>query len=86
MENGEKLDVGALHLYAQVIVASGRMSVADVERAGHEGMLTMARNGLGTAYLEVGGVLVAEGSLKKKKGKSAFVVTRVFDEGTEVRV
>jgi len=49
-------------------------------------MLTMARNGLGTAYLEVGGVLVAEGSLKKKKGKSAFVVTRVFDEGTEVRV
>lgn len=82
--NGERTaDVGGLRLDACVIVASGTMSAEGVDRARDSGRIAMKAYESGAAYLEVGGVVVAEGELRKKRGKSAFVVTRAYQEGSE---
>ncbi len=76
-ETGEpKAAVGALGLDACIVIASGSMSAEDVNRARDAGKLAMKAPEKGAAYLEVGGVVVAEGVVRKKHGKSAFVVTR----------
>lgn len=78
-------DVGGLRLDACVVVASGTMSAEDVDRARDSDRLAMRAPEKGAAYLEVGGVVVAEGTLRKKHGKSAFVVTRTYQDSGEVR-
>jgi hypothetical protein len=85
-ETGEpKAAVGGLSLDAYVVIASGSMSADDVDRARDAGKLSMKAPEKGAAYLEVGGVVVAEGALRKKHGKSAFVVTRTYQDSGEVR-
>ena len=88
METIERQDqaeaaIGALSLDAVVVLASSALSAGDVDRARRDGNLRMGAPGNGAVYLEVGGVAVAEGRMKKRHGKSAFVVTRVFSEGLE---
>jgi hypothetical protein len=76
--------IGGLSLEATVVLAGSRMSAGDVERARRDGSLRMDATGDGIAYLEAGGVIVAEGRMKRKHGKSAFVVTRTFSGVPEV--
>ncbi len=78
-------EVGDLRLDACVVVASGTMSAEDADRARDSGWLAMKAPEGGVAYLEVGGVVVAEGRLRKRRGKNAFVVTRTYQESGEVR-
>ncbi len=80
-----KAAVGGLGLDAYVVIASGSMSAEDVDRARDAGKLAMKAPEKGAAYLEVGGVVVAEGVVRKKRGKSAFVVTRTYQDSGEVR-
>jgi hypothetical protein len=85
-ETGEpRAAVGGLGLDACVVIASGSMSAEDVDRARDSGRLAMKAPEKSAAYLEVGGVVVAEGTLRKKHGKSAFVVTRTYQDSGEVR-
>jgi len=76
--------IGGLPLDAIVVLASSTLSAGDVERARRDGNLRIGAPGNGAAYLEVGGVTVAEGRMKKRRGGTAFVVTRMFGEGQEV--
>lgn len=83
-ETGEpKAAIGGLSLEACIVMASGTMSAEDVDRARDAGRLTMKAHERGAAYLEVGGVVVAEGTLRARRGKSAFVVTRTYQESSE---
>ncbi len=61
------------------------MSAEDVDRARDSSKLSMKAPENGAAFLEVGGVVVAEGRLRNRRGKSAFVVTRTYQESSEVR-
>ncbi len=76
--------IGGLELDAYVVIASGAMSAEDLDRAKDQGKLAMKAPEGGVAYLELGGVLVAEGRLQKRHGKSAFVVTRSYQDSSEV--
>ncbi len=76
--------IGGLSLDAYVVIASGAMSAEDLDGARDSGKLAMKAPIAGAAYLEVGGVVVAEGVVQKKRGKSAFVVTRNYQESSEV--
>ncbi len=71
-----------LLLDACVVLASGKMSADRLDRARDTGRLTMKRPL--AACLEVGGVVVAEGRIRKRRGKSVFVVTRAYRDGSEV--
>jgi len=77
--------IGGLSLDASIIVAGSSMSALDVDRARSGGRLRMAAPADQSAYLEVGGVVVAAGLLKRKRGSSVFVVTRMMANGQEVR-
>lgn len=77
--------IGGLSLDANIIVAGSSMSAMDVDRARGGGRLRMAAPADPSAYLEVGGVVVAAGLLKRKRGSSVFVVTRMMADGQEVR-
>lgn len=77
--------IGGLPLDANLIVASSPMSAMDVDRARSGGGLRMAAPADQSAYLEVGGVVVAAGLLRRKRGSSVFVVTRMMAAGQEVR-
>jgi len=77
--------IGGLSLDANIIVAGSSMSALDVDRARSAGRLRMAAPADRSAYLEVGGVVVAAGLLKRKRGRSVFVVTRMMATGQEVR-
>lgn len=79
----QRLAVDALNLEASVIVASGSMSAADADKARGMGLIAMAEPANAKAYLEVGGVKVAEGTLGRKRGKAAFTVTRMFESSKE---
>jgi hypothetical protein len=79
-----RVSIGGLGLDAYVLIASGTMSAEDLDLARDSGRLAMKAPVTGAAYLEVGGVVVAEGRLRTKRGKSAFVVTRSYQESSEV--
>jgi len=70
---------------AVVVLASARLSADDVDRERRSGTLTMSAPAGQAAYLEAGGVILAEGVMQKKHGKSAFVVTRMYQDDSEVR-
>jgi hypothetical protein len=78
--------IGQLSLEANIVVAGSSMSAIDVDRARGAGRLDMAESADQSAYLEVGGVVVAAGLLRKKRGSSVFVVTRMMADGQEVRL
>lgn len=78
-----RVAIGGLGLDAYVVIASGSMSAEGVDRARDSGKLALKAPGKGAAYLEVGGVAVAEGWLRAKRGKSAFVVTRSYQDSSE---
>ena len=84
--NGERVAMGGLGLEARVVLAGSSMSAADVDKARLSGGLSLERPAGGRAYLEVGGVAVAEGKIARRGGKSAFVVTRLLKKGEEVRL
>ncbi len=77
--------IGGLSLDANIIVAGSTMSALDVDRARSGGRLRMEAPADQSAYLEVGGVVVAAGLLKRRRGSSVFVVTRMMANGQEVR-
>jgi len=74
----ERLHAGRLRLDAGVVLASGHMSADKVDAARTTGGLTLQTPAGGTVSLEVGGVTVAEGRMRQRHGKTAFVVTRVY--------
>jgi len=80
----EKAEVGRLPMEAVVVLASSRLSADEVERRRKAGSLTMNAPASQPAYLEAGGVVVAEGVVRKTHGKSAFVVTRTYQESSGV--
>ena len=75
--------VGDLLLNANILLASSTMCADDVDRSRRSGALSMAAPKRGTAYLEIGGVVVAEGRMARKRGKRIFVVTRTYTEYAE---
>ena len=79
----QRVAVDGLNLEASVIVATGSMSAADADKARGVGQIAMAEPANATAYLEVGGVRVAEGTIGRKRGKAAFIVTRMFESSNE---
>jgi hypothetical protein len=79
-----RIAIEGLGLDAYVLIASGAMSAEDLDGARDAGRLTLKAPVTGAAYLEVGGIVVAEGRLRAKRGKSAFVVTRSYQESSEV--
>lgn len=81
----DRVAIGGLSLDANIIVAGSTMSALDVDRARSGGRLRMEAPADRSAYLEVGGVVIAAGLLKRKHGKSVFVVTRMMANGQEVR-
>jgi len=81
----KKADVGRLSMNAVVVLASTKLNADDVDRRRQAGTLTMSAPAGQAAYLEAGGVIVAEGIMRKKHGKSAFVVTRMYQDDSEVR-
>jgi len=83
--DGEKADIGRLLMEAVVVLASSKLSADEVEQRRHSGTLTMNAPAGQPAYLEAGGVVVAEGVVRKQHGKSAFVVTRTYQEASGVR-
>ncbi|OHD27479.1 MAG: hypothetical protein A2Y38_09230 [Spirochaetes bacterium GWB1_59_5] len=81
----KKATVGRLSMEAIVVLASTTLSADDVDRQKRAGTLTLSAPASQAAYLEAGGVIVAEGIMRKKHGKSAFVVTRTYQDANEVR-
>lgn len=79
----QRVQTGALRLDACIVLASTTMSPEDVEKARRSGALLMAAPKRGTAYLEVGGIVVAEGRMARRGGTNAFVVTRTYRENGE---
>ncbi len=79
-----RIAIEGLGLDAYVVIASGSISAEELERARESGRLALKAPGMGAAYLEVGGVVVAQGTLRSRRGKSAFVVTRSYQELSEV--
>lgn len=85
MASDERVATGALRLEAGVSLADGAMSAADAEAARRSGGLSMPARDGGVAYLEVGGVVVAEGRMVRRNGGSAFVVTKAYRQNGEER-
>ncbi len=81
----KKADVGRLSLEAVVVLASAKLSADDVDQCKRAGTITVSAQAGQPAYLEAGGVVIAEGVVRKKHGKSAFVVTRTYQESSGVR-
>ncbi len=73
--DGEKADIGRLLMEAVVVLASSKLSADEVEQRRHSGTLTM----------NAPAGVVAEGVVRKQHGKSAFVVTRTYQEASGVR-
>lgn len=70
--------MGDLLLDANVILASGRMCAESVDVARRAGSVRMTAPLGRLAYLEVGGVLVAEGRIRRRAGRKVFVVTKAY--------
>lgn len=83
--DGEKADIGRLSMEAVVVLASSKLSADEVDQRRRAGTLSMSAPAGQPAYLEAGGVVVAEGVMRKQRGKSAFVVTRTYQESIGVR-
>jgi len=81
----ESVCVDSLRFDAAIVLADGAMSAADVAQARRSGKITMAANEKGTALLEAGGVILAEGRITKKRGKTAFVITKMLAGGKEIQ-
>ncbi len=79
----ERLRTGKLRLDASVVMASGRMSADEVDAARTTGGLTLQTPEGDTVRLEAGGMTVAEGRMRQRHGKTAFVVTHVYGSSEE---
>ncbi len=79
----ERVSVDMLRFDAAVVLSSGFMSASDVAKSRRSGKISMAANEDGKALLEAGGVILAEGRITKKRGRTAFVVTRMLEAGEE---
>ncbi len=75
--------VDTLALDACVILAQAKLSAADVEQARRLGRLEMACPAGDKAYLEVGGVTIAEGVMKRRWGTQVFVVSKAYGSSEE---
>jgi len=80
------LAAGDLLLDANVILASSRMCAESVDEARRAGTVRMAAPRGRMAYLEVGGVLVAEGRIRRRAGRRVFIVTRAYDGPGEAAI
>ena len=80
------LAMGDLLLNANILLASAALCADDVDRGRRAESLSMKAPERGMAYLEIGGVVVAEGRMAKKRGASVFVVTRTYPEYAEARI
>ncbi|MFH2113206.1 MAG: hypothetical protein ABIJ86_01705 [Spirochaetota bacterium] len=87
MEHGNAQDLRArvdmLALEACVILAQTKLSAADVEQARRLGRLEMACPAGAKAHLEVGGVTIAEGVMKRRWGTQVFVLSKAYGNSEE---
>jgi hypothetical protein len=74
----------ALVLETDIVLARARLSPLAIARARRAGRLEMRAEEGGRAFLEVGGVLVAEGKIVKRGGRSYLKVGRLLGRGGEV--
>lgn len=70
--------VGALEVGPRIILADARLSAAELASARGRGSLAMAAFEGGKAYLELGGVALAEGAVRRRGGRYAFIVSRAY--------
>lgn len=68
----------ALAVEPRIVLAAGRLSAAELALARGRGSLAMAGFEGGKAYLELGGVVLAEGSVRRRGGRYAFVASRAY--------
>lgn len=68
----------ALTVEPRIILADGRLSAAELASAKGRGSLSMAAFEGGKAYLELGGVVLAEGALRRRGGRYAFIASRAY--------
>ncbi len=79
-DTGKRAGIGGLGLEACVVLAEADMSAAEADRATRTGALSMRRPDGALAWLEVGGVAIAEGRISRRRGKLGFTVTRMYKE------
>ncbi len=82
----KRVSADNLKFDAAIVLSSASMSASDVARIRRNGKITMAANETGKALLEVGGVILAEGKIMKKRGKTAFVITKMLESGKEAEL
>lgn len=70
---GAVFDSGGLLLDTRVILAESSMTAAEAAQARRRGQLSLPAHG--KARLEAGGVVLAEGELRQKEGRTVFVVS-----------
>lgn len=80
-ETGARIAAGALRLDGAVVVARSAMSAERADGAIAAGTVSMPA--CRKVSLEVGGVVVAEGRLARRKGVSAMIVEKVYLNGGE---
>jgi hypothetical protein len=69
-------DPGCLPLEANVVLAAAAMNATELSRIQRLGKLTIPAGK--SAWLEVGGVVLAEGRIEQNKDGATFVVTRML--------
>lgn len=77
--------VGALEVEPRIILADARLSAAELASARVRGSMAMAAFEGGKAYLELGGVVLAEGAVRRRGGRYAFIASHAYAKEGEAR-
>lgn len=77
MSIDERIRVESVRPEACVVLAERSMNAEELERLSVSGNLTLSA--LRKAYLEVGGLRVAQGRIRIRAGKAQFVITQVTE-------
>ncbi len=74
-----------VRLESSVILAQGPLSPADIRNASLSGSVELPRYEGNACALEIGGVIIAEGKIITKRGRSFFKISRMTrqDEGAK---
>lgn len=75
----------ALTVEPRIILADGRLSAAELALARGRGSIGMAAFEGGKAYLELGGVVLAEGAVRRRGGRYSFITSRAYRAEGETR-
>lgn len=70
--------VEALAVEPRIVLAAKRLSAAELALARGRGSLDMAAFEGGKAYVELGGVVLAEGAVRRRGGRYAFIASRAY--------